>query len=104
MKYRWFACLLTVILLKPYFGFAQLMPSDAVGAPAASYLMAWRWESADGKSTLDISSSNLMLFEGKLYDYELSGGAIRFLSGGTTVPYRYDPATDHAAVRRYRTG
>ncbi len=99
MKYRWFACLLAVTLLIPYLGFTQSMPSDAVGAPAASYIMAWRWESADGKSTLDVSSSSLLLFEGKLYDYDLSGGALRFLAGGTTVPYRYDPATDRLTLQ-----
>jgi hypothetical protein len=95
MNYRRSASIFAVALLLPLLCPAQPLPGGPADDSLASYLKEWRWESPDGKSTIDVSSSSLMLFDGNLYDCELSGGILRFLSGGKTVPYLYDAATDH---------
>ena len=95
---RRFALLLAVTALIPIFCSAQLLPGGPTEDSVASLIMAWRWESNDGKSTIDVSSSNLMLFDGKLYDFELFGGALKFLAGGKSVPYRYDGASDRLTL------
>src|SRR5512146_165615 len=99
MKNRWFTCLLAITLVYPVLCYAQPSSvSPAEDSSLASYIKGWRWESEDGRSAIDASSSSLLLFEGRLYDYDLSGGAFRFVAGGSSVPYRYDPATDRLTL------
>lgn len=94
MSHRWFITLFAIALLIPPYSYAQTSAQAPADDSLGSYIRAWRWESVDGKSAIDVSSSSLILFDGNLYDYDLSGGALRFVSGGRTVPYHYDPATD----------
>jgi hypothetical protein len=94
MNYRWFTCLLALVLSFPFLSSAQYSLASPDDVSDASYVKAWRWESADSKSTIDVSSSSLVLFDCKLYDYDLTDHALTFTSGGDSVPYRYDPGTD----------
>lgn len=86
MNYRRSASIFALAFLLPLLCPAQPLPGGPADDSLASYLKEWRWESPDGRSALDVSSSGLMLFDGNLYDYELSGGGLRFLSGGKPFP------------------
>ena len=98
MYHRWFFCLLAITVLLPLISSAQPLPGSPADDSLASYVRAWRWESTDGRSAIDASSSSLILFDGNLYDYELSSSTLRFLSGGRAVPYSYDPANDRLTL------
>jgi uncharacterized membrane protein YgcG len=94
---------LSAPLLATLFLVAALCPmhpalSQLADDELASMIMEWRWESDDGYSTIDVSSSNAMLFEGKLYEFELYQQAFRFLDGGSSIPYRYDRVRDRLTL------
>ena len=90
MNYRWSNRLLAGIFLFPVFCLAQPLPDQSVDANVDSLIMGWRWQSSDGGSSIDVSSSSFILFDGRLYDFDLSDGALRFIGSGDSIPYRYD--------------
>ncbi len=98
MNHRWSKRLLAMIFLFPVFCPAQPLPDQSVIANVDSLIMGWRWQSSDGRSSIDVSSSGFMLFDGKLYDFELSGGALRFIGSGDSIPYLYDAVSERLTL------